>query len=290
MNASGFFFFQFETEDGMNKVLNHGPWIIRSMPLFLSVWTAATVLCKAGITKLPVWVKLHNVPIVAYTEDGLSMLATKVGNPIMLDSYTSDMCANSWGRNSYARALVEVNALNALKQEIVVGIPAMVGEGFTKTIIEVEYEWYPPRCDMCKIFGHEDHNCPKQPKVSVQGSTKQDNDGFEEVKKKGRFRGSKNSVQIEGFKLSKPKPNFVYRIKSNTNGNNGASTSKNPDPIHLTNKFGVLDGKQDDHVNEDKLNDPGKVAEEEDVVVEHVEVKKTNSEGASTPGTIGAHV
>ncbi|GJS48007.1 copia protein [Tanacetum coccineum] len=38
-----------------------------------------------------VWVKLHGVPVTAFGEDGLSAIATKLGNPLMLDSYTSDM-------------------------------------------------------------------------------------------------------------------------------------------------------------------------------------------------------
>ncbi|GKG37255.1 hypothetical protein Tco_0447428, partial [Tanacetum coccineum] len=30
--------------------------------------------------------------------------------PIMLDSYTSDMCMQSWGRSSYARVMIELRA------------------------------------------------------------------------------------------------------------------------------------------------------------------------------------
>nr|GEW41440.1 hypothetical protein [Tanacetum cinerariifolium] len=34
---------------------------------------------------------------IAFSEDGLSAIATKLGTPLMLDSYTSDMCMQSWG-------------------------------------------------------------------------------------------------------------------------------------------------------------------------------------------------
>ncbi|GJV62118.1 hypothetical protein Tco_1468218 [Tanacetum coccineum] len=39
-----------------------------------------------------VWVKFHDVPLVAYTLDGLSLMAMKIGTPIMLDSkcYTKE--------------------------------------------------------------------------------------------------------------------------------------------------------------------------------------------------------
>ncbi|GKD46539.1 hypothetical protein Tco_1271184 [Tanacetum coccineum] len=53
--------------------------------------------------------KLHNVPIVAYSEIGFSLITTKLGRPIMLDTYISNMCLNSLGQNTYTRALIEVS-------------------------------------------------------------------------------------------------------------------------------------------------------------------------------------
>ncbi|GJT97248.1 hypothetical protein Tco_1092766 [Tanacetum coccineum] len=37
----------------------------------------------------------------------------------------------------------------------------LVSSGFSKETVHVEYEWKPPRCDHCKIFGHVDDQCPK---------------------------------------------------------------------------------------------------------------------------------
>ncbi|GJX43085.1 hypothetical protein Tco_0259761 [Tanacetum coccineum] len=73
--------------------------------------------------------KLYNVPIVAYLEVGLSLITIQLGKPIMLDGYTSNMCVNSWGRNSYARALIEVSAKITLLDSIVVAIPFPNGKG-----------------------------------------------------------------------------------------------------------------------------------------------------------------
>ncbi|GJS70552.1 reverse transcriptase domain-containing protein [Tanacetum coccineum] len=44
-------------------------------------------LKKEEIKIAPLWVKLHHVPIVAYSEVGLSLIATQLGRPIMMDSY-----------------------------------------------------------------------------------------------------------------------------------------------------------------------------------------------------------
>jgi hypothetical protein len=56
---------------------------------------------KEELTRIPVWVKLHGVPLQVFNEDGISIIATHIGTPIMLDSFTSSMCIDSWGRRSF---------------------------------------------------------------------------------------------------------------------------------------------------------------------------------------------
>ncbi|GJX83720.1 retrotransposon protein, putative, ty1-copia subclass [Tanacetum coccineum] len=78
---------------------------------------------------VPVLVKLHNVPITAFSEDGLSAIAAKLGTPLMLDSFTSAMCMESWCRSSFARAMIELRADVELKDTIVTSVPKLVGDG-----------------------------------------------------------------------------------------------------------------------------------------------------------------
>ncbi|GKE67416.1 hypothetical protein Tco_1521577, partial [Tanacetum coccineum] len=80
----------------------------------------------------------------------------------MLDSYMSSTCYDSWGRSSFARCLIEVNSEADLVDSVAIGIPSLTGDDFTKETILVEYEWRPPRCDECKIFGHVYDHCPKK--------------------------------------------------------------------------------------------------------------------------------
>ncbi|GKE15084.1 zinc knuckle CX2CX4HX4C containing protein, partial [Tanacetum coccineum] len=51
-----FFLFQFENKDGMDKVLEDGPWLIRTVPLIMNVWSPNTDLKKAEVMKAPVWI------------------------------------------------------------------------------------------------------------------------------------------------------------------------------------------------------------------------------------------
>ncbi|GKC77564.1 hypothetical protein Tco_1128338 [Tanacetum coccineum] len=52
-------------------------------------------LLKEDVVNVSVWVKLHGVPVTAFSEDGLSAIAIKLDTPLMLDSYTSHMCMQS---------------------------------------------------------------------------------------------------------------------------------------------------------------------------------------------------
>ncbi|KAJ0766031.1 hypothetical protein HanPI659440_Chr08g0310681 [Helianthus annuus] len=149
MNAKGFFFFKFKTKEGLDQLLEDGPWTIRNVPIILNEWSPNVTVEKQDIKTVPVWIKMHEVPLTAFTEDGLSLLASKVGMPKMLDSYTATMCAESWGRSSFARALVEIHAAVELKKSITVAIPSLEGNSHTKVEIKVEYDWEPLRCPSC---------------------------------------------------------------------------------------------------------------------------------------------
>ncbi|GJT27363.1 kinase-like domain, phloem protein 2-like protein [Tanacetum coccineum] len=94
-------------------------------------------LMKEDVRTVPVWVKLHGVPVMAFSDDGLSAIATKLGTPLMLESYTSDM------------------------YNIVVAMLRIMGEGHYTCNVRVEYEWKPPRCSSCKVFGHIHEECSK---------------------------------------------------------------------------------------------------------------------------------
>nr|GFA47850.1 hypothetical protein [Tanacetum cinerariifolium] len=144
----------FNNKDGMEKVMESGPWLILGASLILNIWNQNTILKKDTIKFAPVWVKLHHVPIVSYSEIGLSLITTQLGKLIMLDSYTSNMCLSSWGRNTYARALVEFSTEEELKKSIIIAIPLSNGKGHSFANIDIEYEWDPPRCDTCKVFYH----------------------------------------------------------------------------------------------------------------------------------------
>ncbi|GKA58749.1 hypothetical protein Tco_0758062 [Tanacetum coccineum] len=96
----------FSSMKGLDALLENGLWFICNNPRILKKWNPNVNLLKEDV-----------VPLLL------------IDTHLMLDSYTSDMCIQSWGRSSYARALIEVQADVELKDNIVVAMPKLVGGG-----------------------------------------------------------------------------------------------------------------------------------------------------------------
>nr|GEX05153.1 hypothetical protein [Tanacetum cinerariifolium]GEX16217.1 hypothetical protein [Tanacetum cinerariifolium]GEX97762.1 hypothetical protein [Tanacetum cinerariifolium] len=131
-------------------------------------------LLKEDVGNVSVWVNLHGVPMTSFSKDGLSAIATKLGTPLMIDSYTSDMCNQSWDKSSYARAMIEVREDVDLNNTIVAYMPKHIGEGFYTCNFRVEYEWNPSKCASCKVFWHGQDECPK----NIDSGRAKNNVGF----------------------------------------------------------------------------------------------------------------
>ncbi|GJV76819.1 hypothetical protein Tco_1508403 [Tanacetum coccineum] len=63
--------------------------------------------------------------------------------------------------SSYVRAMIELRADVELKDNIMAAMPKITREDYYTCNIHVEYEWKPPRCVCCKVFGHVLEECPK---------------------------------------------------------------------------------------------------------------------------------
>nr|GEV59386.1 hypothetical protein [Tanacetum cinerariifolium] len=155
------FSFQFSSVDELEAMLKNGPWSVLNNPLILKKWHPNENLLKEDVNIVPDWVKLYGVPVTAFNKDGLSAIATKFGTPLMLDSYTSDM------------------------YNIVVAMPKISRECHYTCNVHVEYEWKPPRCSSCKVFGHVHEECIKNTGAEYRPVTKKPNDSSSGKKKKG---------------------------------------------------------------------------------------------------------
>ncbi|GJZ60089.1 putative reverse transcriptase domain-containing protein [Tanacetum coccineum] len=232
-NDNGVYLFKFASKAGLEQVLERGPWMTRKSPIILNKRSFSVSLKKGEVTKVPVWVKLYNVPFLAYSEDGLSLIATHIGKPVMLDAFTSFMCVESWGRINFSRALIEISSASTLMKEVIMAIPEEEGDGHIKEVIRVEYEWKPPHCVECKSFGHSHDICPKRvrdevPKalsMAVKPSTMEDNEeGFVEVKRRNKNKGDA-SRSFGGIRLPKPNSKVHWEPKKSVDSKGGSNTT-----------------------------------------------------------------
>ncbi|GJR11991.1 reverse transcriptase domain-containing protein [Tanacetum coccineum] len=127
LNSSNrLFFFKFISKDGIDTMLENVPWFIRNTSFILKKWNPDVNLLKECVGNVPVWVKFHGIPMTAFSGDGLSVIASKLGTPLILDSYISDMYMKSWGRSSYARVMIKLRVDVELKDTIIVAMPKLV--------------------------------------------------------------------------------------------------------------------------------------------------------------------
>ncbi|PWA52339.1 ATPase, F1/V1/A1 complex, alpha/beta subunit, Zinc knuckle CX2CX4HX4C [Artemisia annua] len=171
-----------------------------STPIFLDNWVANTKLEKGVITKVPVWVRFHRLPAVVYSETVIRLIAERVGRLMRMDEGTSAMCINPWGRNSYARCLIELSAVHDLLEFVEVDIPLPNGKGHYTEYIDIEYEWWPPRCSHCKIFSHEVGICQALKRQVVLGSDYEHVSAKEKVHIKKA--GKKGTISQQGSSAS----------------------------------------------------------------------------------------
>ncbi|GJW62404.1 ALP1-like protein [Tanacetum coccineum] len=180
------------------------------------------------------------------------------------------MCLNPWGRSSYARALIEMTSDRAFVESLVVGIPLEDGLRHSMETIEVEYEWKPPHCGVCKTFGHTLSTCPKGTTETTNSGNKNttksdsksvntaDEEGFVEVsnrKKKGKNHGK--STRIDGIKFTKPKASFYQEKKgpkSTANQSKASTSSSIPgkNSTSVSNFFDTLCNLEEEGVNDPK--------------------------------------
>ncbi|GJZ49650.1 reverse transcriptase domain-containing protein, partial [Tanacetum coccineum] len=200
-SSTGLFSFQFSSMDGLNAMLDNGPWFIRNHPLILKKWKPDVNLLKEDVGNVLVWVKFHGVP----------------------------------GMSSYARAMIELRADVELKDTIVVAMPKLTREGFYTCTVRVKYEWKPPRCACCKVCGHIQEECPKNPGLGVAKNLK---------KPSQASRGVSVGPKVD-FKPAKEYRPVSKKPTANTSGNKKKGVEPTKE-VSNSNPFDVLNSVEND--------------------------------------------
>ncbi|KAG5557514.1 hypothetical protein RHGRI_007674 [Rhododendron griersonianum] len=114
-------------------------------------------------SKIPVWVKLHDLPFELWNQECLSRVASTIGKPLHVDQATARTAKQSGllhTKSTKARICIEVSAEEVLPDEVTV---IVAGES---VVVPVEYQVLPPKCDICHVFGHHTIKCANKSSTS----------------------------------------------------------------------------------------------------------------------------
>nr|GEW05867.1 hypothetical protein [Tanacetum cinerariifolium] len=134
------------------------------------------------------------------------------------------------GRNTYAWALIEVLALTPLMESVVVVVSYPDESGHSLKTVDVEYEWHPL----------------------------DDDDGFMKVtRKNGKGKQDGKAKKVVGIRLTKPKPNLVYKDvhKPQNNNDNEVSSSKHDELMDSYDQLISIHNSFEKLMESDKLLD-----------------------------------
>nr|GFA78121.1 hypothetical protein [Tanacetum cinerariifolium] len=132
VNVKGSFFFKFNSNTGMDGMLESVPWLICNVTFILRKWSFMTNVSKEDLKSVLVLVKLHDDLLTGFEKDRLSVIAKKLGTLLMLDTCTTFMCMELWVGPTMSMNRVEgtqgIKKMN--RREIVNGVKNQVGGNY----------------------------------------------------------------------------------------------------------------------------------------------------------------
>ncbi|GJZ04683.1 hypothetical protein Tco_0537958 [Tanacetum coccineum] len=185
----------------------------------------------------------------------------------MLDSYTSSMCNDSWGRSSFAWCLIDVKYEADLVEAVTIGIPLLTGKDFS-----------PRKSSLCPPIVAT----PTVVNTSIVPTV--ENEGFQAVGKKKKKKGkpkTSNSGQFVGPSIHQ---NFRYESKASTSAPKKVANVGNASISSSLLKNKVTSSHQDNIISSNSFSALNVEDEEEEEEVENVYDETANLFNTKTGG------
>ncbi|KAL4303128.1 hypothetical protein GQ457_10G006190 [Hibiscus cannabinus] len=135
---------RFALEEGFQKVLSDGPWVIYGSYLTVQPWSRCFSKAEAHPSHIMVWVRLPKLPYRYYTKSMFRYIVAAIGKVVRIDYNTTE-----GKRGRFARLAIIVD----LTKPLVLGI---VIDGSRQ---DIGYEGLPEICYKCGKFGHSKEKC-----------------------------------------------------------------------------------------------------------------------------------
>ncbi|KAG5562101.1 hypothetical protein RHGRI_004973 [Rhododendron griersonianum] len=172
-DVAGCYLFEFRDEQAKQLVLDGGPYFFSQRYLVLKDWHTMMQPVKEQPSHIPVWVRLHNLPLELWNQECLSRVASTIGRPLYVDQATAKTSRQPGllqTKSTSARVCIEIKAEHDLPEDVRITVED------NSVVIPIEYQVLPSSCKECKVFGHSTAQCSKAPSSTSNLNGKQEAD------------------------------------------------------------------------------------------------------------------
>lgn len=157
--AKGFFIVTFLETEERDNILNEGPWFWGSAGLFVTPWFSGFDANTMVVSRMPVWVRLHNLPLHFWHFKSLTAIGNSLGRMLKIDTDR-----HLKGIFTFARICVEVDLSKGLPESIFLTFNNIQWKQ------SLDYENTAFRCRGCQQTGHLLKACPSKSKPQQRKS------------------------------------------------------------------------------------------------------------------------
>ncbi|XP_074265880.1 uncharacterized protein LOC141588331 [Silene latifolia] len=148
--SNGVFIVRFKTSAARTQILQQGHFLFDNKPLIVRPWSEGVALEKEVIKEVPVWVKVHNLPLKFWGKC-LPKIAGIMGTFVRCDDATKEKT-----RLGFARVMIDVPFGKPIPEKI-----KFLDVDGSVICLKVEFEWKPLLCTQCNGIGHDTSKCRK---------------------------------------------------------------------------------------------------------------------------------
>ncbi|GLJ41482.1 hypothetical protein SUGI_0858510 [Cryptomeria japonica] len=161
--AKGFFLVVCSSREDRGLLLQKGPWSWDKAYLCLKPWYSDFDPLTESFSKIPVWVRLPNLPLHFWGPSSLSTIGNSIGKFIAIPE-KSKLLSNF----TFARILVEMDFSKQLPAEIGLKVGSKIRRQ------QLDYDGVVFRCKLCSATHHPTEGCSKaSPSAKRLKSTRQ---------------------------------------------------------------------------------------------------------------------
>lgn len=162
-HSNGVSLFRFKTREAMLNVFEKGPYYVFDRPIVLHLIDPNFSFENVIKNDVKVWVSLLNLPLELWNPTAMGKILSRVGKPIMMDSYTHQK-----KKPDCARILVELDP----------AVPPptcleFLSPSNANISINILYDFVPKLCTSCNRYGHYKDNCHAK-KSGINNTEKSD--------------------------------------------------------------------------------------------------------------------